>query len=134
MNETIKEKRKNKAYNKKFVERCTKALQSGNPNSPEAIEKKKETFTKNKHQQGSNNSQYGTHWYVKETDKNLKKRKKFKENKQPQGWITTTEWKENRKKKNCSAYGKMWITNGEDNRFVTKETIIPDGWYKGRTL
>lgn len=32
-----------------------------------------------------------------------------------------------------SQYGKMWITNGVENKKIKKEDSIPDGWYKGRT-
>ena len=33
-----------------------------------------------------------------------------------------------------SQYGKMWITNGIENKTVIKNEIIPDGWKKGRKL
>jgi len=31
-----------------------------------------------------------------------------------------------------SQYGTMWITNGNINKKVKCDDIIPDGWYKGR--
>lgn len=33
-----------------------------------------------------------------------------------------------------SQYGTMWITNKKENKKVKKDSIIPNGWYKGRTL
>lgn len=33
---------------------------------------------------------------------------------------------------NNSQFGTMWITDGINNRKIMKETIIPEGWYKGR--
>jgi hypothetical protein len=30
-----------------------------------------------------------------------------------------------------SQYGTIWITNGIENKKIKKETIIPNGWYKG---
>lgn len=57
-------------------------------NTEEAIAKRKITYSKNKHSQGSNNSQYGS----------------------------------------------MWITNGQENKKIKNIDIIPEGWYKGRTL
>jgi len=53
---------------------------------PEAKAKRKITMEKNKHQQGSKNSQYG----------------------------------------------KMWITDGINNKKIKKEEIISEGWKKGR--
>lgn len=32
-----------------------------------------------------------------------------------------------------SQYGTMWITNGIENKKILKESIIPEGWNKGRT-
>lgn len=32
-----------------------------------------------------------------------------------------------------SQFGKLWITNGIDNRFITRDCLIPDGWKPGRT-
>jgi hypothetical protein len=34
--------------------------------------------------------------------------------------------------KNNSQYGSMWITNGNESKKIKKDSIIPDGWYKGR--
>ncbi len=31
-----------------------------------------------------------------------------------------------------SQFGTMWITNGIENKKVLKESVIPNGWYKGR--
>ena len=31
-----------------------------------------------------------------------------------------------------SQYGTMWITNGQENKKVKKDSSIPQGWYKGR--
>lgn len=33
---------------------------------------------------------------------------------------------------NNSQYGTMWITDGINNKKIKKDSIIPDGWYKGR--
>lgn len=33
-----------------------------------------------------------------------------------------------------SQFGSMWITNGDENKKIKKESIIPDGWYKGRIM
>jgi hypothetical protein len=31
-----------------------------------------------------------------------------------------------------SQYGTMWITNGQENKKIKKDAVIPEGWYKGR--
>ena len=33
-----------------------------------------------------------------------------------------------------SQYGSMWITNGVESIKVKKDSIIPDGWNKGRKI
>lgn len=33
-----------------------------------------------------------------------------------------------------SQYGTMWITNGSVNQKIKHDTVIPDGWYQGRTI
>jgi len=33
-----------------------------------------------------------------------------------------------------SQYGSFWITNGIENKKWKKDTIIPNGWYKGRKI
>ena len=42
--------------------------------------------------------------------------------------------KDNCSGKKNSQYGTMWITNGVDNKKIKKESIIPEGWSKGRKL
>ena len=48
-----------------------------------------------------------------------------------------TKQKMKKSKKNVGSnnpqYGTMWITNGEQNKKITKDVDpIPEGWYKGR--
>lgn len=31
-----------------------------------------------------------------------------------------------------SQFGKIWITNGQENKKIKREDTIPEGWYKGR--
>jgi len=33
-----------------------------------------------------------------------------------------------------SQYGTMWITDGKENKKIKKESLIPEGWYKGRKV
>lgn len=35
---------------------------------------------------------------------------------------------------NNPSYGKHWITNGTENKYINKDDPIPDGWRYGRTL
>jgi hypothetical protein len=35
---------------------------------------------------------------------------------------------------NNSNFGTMWITNGSENLKIKKDSLIPYGWYKGRTM
>lgn len=40
----------------------------------------------------------------------------------------------NQKGEKNSRFGSMWITNGEQSKSVPKDSLIPDGWYKGRKI
>ncbi len=33
----------------------------------------------------------------------------------------------------CTLYGKFWITNGDENRFI-RDNSIPKGWKLGRNM
>lgn len=33
-----------------------------------------------------------------------------------------------------SQFGSMWITNGSENKKIFKDSIVPEGWNKGRTM
>ena len=41
---------------------------------------------------------------------------------------------EHQKGESNSQYGTMWITNGLENKKIKKNSIIPEGWYKGRKI
>lgn len=45
---------------------------------------------------------------------------------------TKKKMSESKKGSHNSQFGTMWITNGNDNRKIKKEDLIPEGWYKGR--
>lgn len=90
-------------------------------------------------QKGQKNSQYGTCWIHNEELKESKKIKKQELQSYLQtGWIkgrklyniTDAE----RKRHGNSVRGKIWITNGKNNKSINKNDIIPDGWHKGRTV
>lgn len=33
-----------------------------------------------------------------------------------------------------SQFGMMWVTNGTESRKIMKDSVIPEGWYKGRKM
>ena len=69
-------------------------------------------------QSGSNNSSYGKSWYVHKDAKDFSQRKMFLPDQAPTDWITTTDWKTNRKDKTSSSFGKKWYNDGENNYFL----------------
>jgi len=94
---SVKSGHKNGKYNDNYFGNCEwqdKAIQSAQ--SEKAMEKRKETYKKMKFQQGENNSQYGTHWYCNE-EVGIDGRKRYKNGDQPNGWITTTEYRKLKK-------------------------------------
>ena len=101
-------------------------------NTPEAIAKKKKTMADRKHQQGEKNSQFGKKWYVKEDAIDLTERKKF--NDVPEGWITTTEWRDRRKNKSNNAYGRKWYNNGVKNFYLKESDSSIGSLIKGRLM
>jgi hypothetical protein len=85
-NESLKEKIKN---NKKFAEEMLNSRRANiklahiSANTEQAKEKKRNTFKRIKHQQGTKNNQYGTMWIT-----NKKENKKInKTDHIPDGWI-----------------------------------------------
>jgi hypothetical protein len=38
----------------------------------------------------------------------------------------------NQKGTGNSNYGNMWITNGKLSKLIPKNSVIDEGWYKGR--
>jgi hypothetical protein len=83
-----------------------------------AMEKRKKTCAERKHQQKGNNSNFGKVWCVQEIALDLVNRKTYYKDQIPNGWITTTEWKDKRKNKNSNAYGKHWYNNSQINFYL----------------
>lgn len=106
--------------------------------SKEAIEKRKHTFKKNNHQQGENNSQFGLRVYVDSAYEGkltaAVNSQKFIPGKQPTGWITVAEWRDNKKIKDSPNYGRHWYNNGIENFYCydTDERISSLQLQRGR--
>lgn len=98
--------------------------------------KRLNTFKRIKHSQGKNNSQYGTVWCVLKDAKDCLGRKKFKKDSIPENWISTAKWRDSRKDKKNSAYGKSWYNDGIKNFLLSKNDskINELGLTKGRLL
>lgn len=81
---------------------------------------------------GERNSQYGTVWCVEETATDCSNRKRFKVI--PSGWVSTKQWKENKKDKSKGSYGKHWYNDGVTNYFLSPESnvIIDNKLVRGR--
>ena len=101
-------------------------------NTPEAIAKRKKTMADRGHQQGEKNSSFGKKWFVKETDIDLTNRKMFKD--APEGWITTTEWRDKRKNKTNNAYGRHWYNDGSENFYLKESDPMIEQLVKGRLM
>ena len=101
-------------------------------NSTESIAKKKQKFKKINHQQGTKNSQYGKKWCIPVDAKDLTQRKKF--DIIPDGWITTTEWKEKRKDKTNGAYGRHWYNDGNKNYYLKESDSLVEKLTRGRMV
>ena len=69
-------------------------------------------------QLGSKNSNYGKSWCVHKDVEDLTSRKCYNKNDIPLDWITTTEWRENKKSKDKHSYGKHWYNDGVNNYFM----------------
>lgn len=96
-------------------------------------EEKKVSYKKiSESNSGSNNSQFGTVWCVEENATDLSNMKRMKAI--PTGWITTAQWKENRKDKTKGTYGKHWYNDGKTNYFLSPESsvIISNKLIRGR--
>ncbi len=107
--------------------------------SKEAIVKRKNTLKKINHQKGEKNSQFGKHIYVPANITQLpsnselnSNKHKFKINEQPYGWILISEWRESRKNKSNSAYGKHWYNDGTNNYLIFETESF--GLVRGRLI
>jgi len=74
-------------------------------------------------------------------DRIIKQKQTLKEN-YPDGFRISAQHKEAISKANSikqkgsgnSQYGKMWITNGTENKMIKKDQLMPDGFGKGRKI
>lgn len=90
-------------------------------------------------QAGSKNSQYGHHWWKDPNDKT--KSLSIKEGDPvPEGWIRgkwqtfSEEGLKNIREGNKKNVGRFMITNGEVNRWISKDDPIPEGFWKGMRI
>lgn len=93
-------------------------------NSPEAIEKKKETFKKIKHSQGKNNSQFGRIWISNVLTKEVK-RITIKDD-IPDGWV---------RGKKGHVIKECWVNNGVKEHLISLEKnqeYLDKGFIAGR--
>lgn len=79
---------------------------------------------------GERNSQKGKVWCVLETADNLSNM--ISVFNIPDGYISTTEWKERRKNKKNNAYGKHWYNDGANNFLLSEEDEKIISLKKGR--
>lgn len=117
----------NFALNEEHRKLCT-ALAT----SPAANAKRKKTKSERKPQQGIKNSMFGAKWCVEENSTDLVDRKIFRV--VPEGWITTTEWKDRRKNKSNNAYGRHWYNDGTENFFLKECDPMVEKLVRGRII
>lgn len=105
---------------------------------------------------GEKHHNFGRAWLTKHTEETKKKISESKKGKESwhkgrtksaktkatmsaaqKGRIVTEETKEKLRQltqEKNSQFGSMWITNGNTNMKIKKDTPIPEGWSKGRTF
>ena len=83
---------------------------------------------------GKINPSYGKVWCVQLGSNDYSKRKMFDPNSIPDGWITTKELREQKKKKNHSSYGRSWYNDGKKNYLLRKDDSRINNLIKGRIL
>lgn len=67
---------------------------------------------------GNKNGNYGTVFCVEVNAINCNNRKRFNKSNIPKGWITCAEWRDFRKNKLNSAYGRHWYNDGVKNYYL----------------
>jgi len=104
-----------------------------NPNTWEDLTKEqRQKRIKNLSQKisGNKNGSYGIYFYIDPYYKGklpsiivLNKNHRYKEGKQPKGWIRLIEYREKQKKKNSSAYGRHWYNDSKKNYYLYPDDI-----------
>lgn len=86
---------------------------------------------------GKGNPNYGKIWCIcLDSPDDKSKRIMVTPSNIPEGYLSVSEYKELLKKQSDTGNGKMWIYNPviEQNKYIDKLDIIPEGWYKGRRM
>lgn len=90
---------------------------------------------------GRNNPKYGTTFYIDKDYKGilpnitiLNKLHRFKLGEQPENWISLNEWRDLKKNKKNSAYGRHWYNNGEINFYLYPDDEKCINLKKGRLV
>lgn len=93
-----------------------------------AREKRSRTFLQNGHQQGHKNSAFETSIYRDEVGN----RARYKRGSEPEGWILSALWVENRKNKKNNTYGKRWYNDGTKNFLLSPTDAKTESLNLGR--
>ena len=119
-----------------FTEDSYRRIREGSKKGNEALKNLSDEAKKSKAKKisdksiGSKNHQYGSVWCVEESATDLSNRKKFKDI--PDGYISTTEWRNKRKNKTASSYGRHWYNDGSSNFYLYPTDERIDSLYRGR--
>lgn len=111
-----------------------KVREQGNKNRELGLCSSKGHKKKIGHAKGSKNSQYGKVWCVQKNAIDCFERKSFKKENIPEDWITTAEWKDLRKDKTKSSYGRSWYNDGINNYYLKPEDELVSTLIKGRIM
>lgn len=101
--------------------------------TPEAIQKRRDTFKKTRHQQGEKNSQFGTVCCVPRDAESAEGYQRFPKDAIPEGWVTTKVWREDRKRKS-GGYGRRWYNDGDKNYFLSPDDELCSELVRGRLM
>jgi len=115
-----------KLKNPKFFENHKKGKDNPNYGSKTSEETK---LKQSKSSMGSKNSNYGNCWCVLETAIDKSHRKLHPKDSIPVGWISCSQFDDNKKDKSKSHYGKRWFNDGIKNylKFTEDATNLLQG-------
>jgi hypothetical protein len=124
------QKENNTEWWQKRIEYITEANRRKNNNSwlnlsQDEYQRRRQAASQNA--LGKLNSSYGTKIYIdaQHTGKlpptTILNKQRYKIGEQPEGYITTEEWRDRKKNKKKAAYGKHWYNDGQKNYYLYED-------------